>query len=137
MKLTDVIRRPLITEKTSIQREDGRTLVFRNAGGDYIRGNLYGDSPGIYVVPADGGDAVVPIESAIPPLLEGAREVVRVSASKRRSYYSLLLHTDREWIDSAPVGSSGSGSDRASTFSCRNASSSVSLLWANTPSTHS
>ena len=28
MKLTDVIRRPLITEKTSIQREDGRTLVF-------------------------------------------------------------------------------------------------------------
>ncbi|MBI3493275.1 MAG: 50S ribosomal protein L23 [Acidobacteria bacterium] len=28
MKLTDVIRRPLITEKTSILREDGRTLVF-------------------------------------------------------------------------------------------------------------
>ena len=28
MKLTEVIRRPLITEKTSIQREDGRTLVF-------------------------------------------------------------------------------------------------------------
>ncbi len=31
MKLTDVIRRPLITEKTSIQREDGRTLVFHVA----------------------------------------------------------------------------------------------------------
>ena len=29
MKLTEVIRRPLITEKTSIQREDGRTLVFQ------------------------------------------------------------------------------------------------------------
>jgi large subunit ribosomal protein L23 len=28
MNLTDVIRRPLITEKTSIIREDGRTLVF-------------------------------------------------------------------------------------------------------------
>ena len=28
MKLTDVIRRPLITEKTSILREDGRTIVF-------------------------------------------------------------------------------------------------------------
>jgi large subunit ribosomal protein L23 len=28
MKLTDIIRRPLITEKTSIQREDGRTIVF-------------------------------------------------------------------------------------------------------------
>jgi large subunit ribosomal protein L23 len=33
MKLTDVIRRPLITEKTSMQREDGRTLVFQVALG--------------------------------------------------------------------------------------------------------
>ena len=33
MKLSDVIRRPLITEKTSIQREDGRTLVFQVALG--------------------------------------------------------------------------------------------------------
>jgi large subunit ribosomal protein L23 len=28
MNLTDVIRRPLITEKTSILREDGKTIVF-------------------------------------------------------------------------------------------------------------
>ena len=33
MKITDVIRRPLITEKTSIQREDGRTIVFEVASG--------------------------------------------------------------------------------------------------------
>jgi large subunit ribosomal protein L23 len=34
MKLTDVIRRPLITEKTSILREqDGRTIVFHVAIG--------------------------------------------------------------------------------------------------------
>ena len=33
MKLTDIIRRPLITEKTSIQREDGRTIVFEVALG--------------------------------------------------------------------------------------------------------
>lgn len=33
MKLTDIIRRPLITEKTSIQREDGRTIVFEVASG--------------------------------------------------------------------------------------------------------
>ena len=31
MKLTDVIRRPLVTEKTTIQREDGRTIVFQVA----------------------------------------------------------------------------------------------------------
>ena len=28
MKITDVIRRPLITEKTTVIREDGRTVVF-------------------------------------------------------------------------------------------------------------
>jgi large subunit ribosomal protein L23 len=33
MNLTDVIRRPLITEKTSILREDGRTMVFHVASG--------------------------------------------------------------------------------------------------------
>lgn len=32
-KLTDVIRRPLITEKTTLQREDGRTIVFQVAVG--------------------------------------------------------------------------------------------------------
>ena len=31
MKLTDVIRRPLVTEKTSLMREDGRTIVFHVA----------------------------------------------------------------------------------------------------------
>jgi large subunit ribosomal protein L23 len=31
MKLTEVIRRPLITEKTTVLREDGRTLVFHVA----------------------------------------------------------------------------------------------------------
>ncbi len=29
LKVTDVIRRPIITEKTTIIREDGRTLVFQ------------------------------------------------------------------------------------------------------------
>jgi large subunit ribosomal protein L23 len=33
MRLTDVIRRPLITEKTTILREDGRTIVFEVAAG--------------------------------------------------------------------------------------------------------
>jgi large subunit ribosomal protein L23 len=33
MKLTDIIRKPLITEKTSIMREDGKTIVFQVATG--------------------------------------------------------------------------------------------------------
>ena len=51
------------------------------------------------VVPADGGQPELPLESAIPALLEGTREAASVSSTRRRSYYSLLLHTDREWID--------------------------------------
>ena len=31
MKLTEVIRRPIITEKTTVIREDGQTLVFQVA----------------------------------------------------------------------------------------------------------
>ncbi len=31
MKITDVIRRPLITEKTTLMRESGQTLVFEVA----------------------------------------------------------------------------------------------------------
>lgn len=31
MKLTDVIRRPLVTEKTTTIREDGKTIVFEVA----------------------------------------------------------------------------------------------------------
>jgi large subunit ribosomal protein L23 len=31
MKLTDVIRRPIVTEKTTNLREDGRTIVFEVA----------------------------------------------------------------------------------------------------------
>jgi len=33
MKLTDVIRRPLVTEKTTLLREDGKTVVFEVARG--------------------------------------------------------------------------------------------------------
>ena len=33
IKITDIIRRPLITEKTTVIREDGRTLVFQVARG--------------------------------------------------------------------------------------------------------
>ena len=55
------------------------------------------------VVPAEGGSAALPIESAIPALLEGAREPALVAHRHRRSYYSLLLQTDREWIDRRQV----------------------------------
>ena len=36
---------------------DGRTIVYRDAGSDSIRGELYGGEPGIYVAPVDGSSA--------------------------------------------------------------------------------
>ena len=36
---------------------DGKMIVFRHAGSDSARGNLYGSESGIYVVPADGSSA--------------------------------------------------------------------------------
>ena len=36
---------------------DGRTIVYRRAEGDTIRGDLYGSDAGIYVVPLDGSTA--------------------------------------------------------------------------------
>lgn len=51
------------------------------------------------IVPAEGGEPALPLESAIPALMEGAREPAILSPSHRRSYYSLLLDSDRRWID--------------------------------------
>ena len=62
----DVFARPGHYTEPAFSR-DGKTIVFRDAGSDGIRGPLYSDNPGIYVVPADG--------SAAPRLVrEGGRE---------------------------------------------------------------
>jgi hypothetical protein len=55
------------------------------------------------LVPAGPGEAPPPAESAIPALMEGAREPSVVSGTHRRSYYSLLLESDRAWIDARHV----------------------------------
>jgi hypothetical protein len=55
------------------------------------------------LVPAEGGEPPLPAESAIPALMEGAREPAMVSGASRRSYYTLLLQTDRAWIDAERI----------------------------------
>jgi imidazolonepropionase-like amidohydrolase/Tol biopolymer transport system component len=49
----DVVTKPGSYTEPSFS-PDGRTIVFRNAGTDYIRGPLYPGTPGIYVVATDG-----------------------------------------------------------------------------------
>ena len=70
MKLTDVIRGPIITEKTTILREDGRTLVF--------------------AVAKDANE--IDIKQAVETLLGSKVEIVRTSVShgkvKRQGRYA-------------------------------------------------
>ena len=52
------------------------------------------------IVPADGGEPALPLESAIPALMEGAREPVRrVALAPPLATTRCCSHTDREWID--------------------------------------
>src|SRR4051812_12299760 len=71
----DVVTRPGHYPEPAFSR-DGKSIVFRDAGTDGIRGPLYSANPGIYVVPADG--------SAPPRLVrEGGTEPSFDATSKR------------------------------------------------------
>ena len=80
MKLTDVIRRPLVTEKTSILREDGRTIVFST---NWRKGH------GIHLVDAAGGE-----ERALDETLAGACEPRFHPDGRRVVYVSRGGHRD-------------------------------------------
>jgi hypothetical protein len=55
-----------------------------------------------------------------------------------RPYWSLDNDTDREWIFSSSASPAGViASAFSPSVSCRSAPSTVSALWAKTPSTHS
>ena len=84
------------------------------------------------LVPAGGGEAALPVESAIPALMEGAREPAVVSGTHRRSYYSLLLD-DRPRVDRRAPGRDG-GAGRAGTGRQRAGRDSSPSAAAATPS---
>jgi imidazolonepropionase-like amidohydrolase/Tol biopolymer transport system component len=68
---------------------DGRTIVFRYAGGDLIRGPFFGDETGVYVVPLSGGQPVLVRDSGSQPEFDhtGTRIYVREVRSEN---YTLL-----------------------------------------------
>ena len=47
---------------------DGKRIVYRKAGGDGLRGNLYSKEQGIYWIPADGGKPALITEEGSRPL---------------------------------------------------------------------
>lgn len=46
---------------------DGKKIVFVRNGGDLLRGQIYTDDPGIYWIPAEGGDATLITEEGFTP----------------------------------------------------------------------
>jgi imidazolonepropionase-like amidohydrolase/Tol biopolymer transport system component len=84
----DVVTRPGHYVEPSFS-PDGRSIVYRHAGGDSTRGPYYADDAGIYVVPAAGGTPLLARESGSDPEIDptGTRIYVR---EVRNEKYTLL-----------------------------------------------
>ncbi|RPH37217.1 amidohydrolase, partial [bacterium] len=61
---------------------DGTKIVFRRLGGDLLRGQAYGDEPGIYIMPAAGGDATLVTEEGIRPRFNRTGERIFLESSE-------------------------------------------------------
>jgi imidazolonepropionase-like amidohydrolase/Tol biopolymer transport system component len=90
----DVVTRPGHYVEPSFS-PDGRTIVFRQVGGDQARGPYYSDDPGIYVVPFDGGEPVLVREGGAAPEFDhtGTRIYVRETRDEKFTLVSVGLPT--------------------------------------------
>ena len=74
---------------------DGQKIVFRQVGGDQTRGPYFGDDPGIYVVPAAGGEPVLVKDSGTSPEFDhtGSRIYVRETRNEKFTLLSVGVPT--------------------------------------------
>ncbi len=72
---------------------DGSKIVFRRLGGDMLRGHTYSNEPGIYVMPAAGGEAVLVTEEGVRPRfnLTGERIFLESSEGEKTALISVDL----------------------------------------------
>jgi imidazolonepropionase-like amidohydrolase/Tol biopolymer transport system component len=84
----DVVTRPGHYVDPSFS-PDGRTIVFRHAGGDQVRGRFFGEDAGIYVVPTAGGEPVLVRESGTAPEFDHTGR--RIYVRERREEKLVLL----------------------------------------------
>jgi len=72
---------------------DGRTIVYRHAGGDQTRGRYFSQDTGIYVVPAAGGEPVLVRDSGNDPEFDhtGTRIYVREVRNEKNTLLSVGL----------------------------------------------
>jgi imidazolonepropionase-like amidohydrolase/Tol biopolymer transport system component len=74
---------------------DGRTIVYRHAGADIRRSPFFSDEPGIYVVPASGGESLLVREGGSGPEFDhtGTRIYVRDVRNEKFTLLSVGLPT--------------------------------------------
>ncbi|HXW08407.1 MAG TPA: amidohydrolase family protein [Vicinamibacterales bacterium] len=86
----DVVERPGHYVEPSFS-PDGRTIVFRDAGGDSTRGRYYASEPGIYVVAVEGGEPVLARDSGTEPEFDhtGTRIYVRETRNEKSTLFSV------------------------------------------------
>jgi imidazolonepropionase-like amidohydrolase/Tol biopolymer transport system component len=74
---------------------DGRTIVYRYAGGDIRRSPYFSDEPGVYVVPTAGGEPVLVREGGSQPEFDhtGTRIYVREVRNEKFTLLSVGLPT--------------------------------------------
>jgi imidazolonepropionase-like amidohydrolase/Tol biopolymer transport system component len=90
----DVIAKPGHYVEPSFS-PDGQKIVYRHAGDDDIRGPLYGDDPGIYVVPTAGGESLLAREGGTNAEFDhtGTRLYVRDFRSNAYTLLSISVPT--------------------------------------------
>ncbi len=73
---------------------DGRSIVYRKASGNYLRGQAWGRDAGIYVVPSEGGVAKLVTDDGALPQFGSENDrvyLMRVGEADKRSLVSLTL----------------------------------------------
>ena len=74
---------------------DGQRIVFRHAGGDQIRGPYFSSDPGVYVVPAAGGDPLLVRDGGSDPEFDhtGTRIYLREVRNEKFTLFSVGVPT--------------------------------------------
>ncbi len=86
----DVIAKPGHYVEPSFS-PDGRQIVFSRAGADLTRGPLYGDDPGVYVVPTAGGEPALVRDGGSSPEFDhtGTRIYLREIRNEKYTLFSV------------------------------------------------
>jgi imidazolonepropionase-like amidohydrolase/Tol biopolymer transport system component len=72
---------------------DGQKIVFRQAGGDQIRGRYFADDPGVYVVSTTGGEPVLVRDGGTDPEFDhtGTRIYLREVRNEKFTLFSVSV----------------------------------------------